>query len=147
MKRHFSSKIFSPVCIENIYFEKILKICKCYYNILKKKNIFFSKCFSIFLSKYCEQKCLVFISPISPYVRSHHKKYIFLSNTPAFQTLLTQDWQGQHNRTDRSRCIGLGIRSTGKDHQWRSQKFALGGAVRKFWVKSLINIKILHIKC
>ncbi len=31
--------------------------------------------------------------------------------------------------------------------QWRSQKFGLAGAVGQFWLKSLINIEILHIKC
>ncbi len=32
------------------------------------------------------------------------------------------------------------------DDQWRSQKFGLGGAVKQFWLESLINIENLYIK-
>jgi hypothetical protein len=41
------------------------------------------------------------------------------------------------------RKIGpLNIRLFGKNQQWRSQKFGLGGAVGRFWLKSLVNIAI-----
>ncbi len=60
MKRHFSSKIFFSCVIWKYFFETILNILKCHYNILKKKISFYQ---NVFLSQYCVQKCLVFISP------------------------------------------------------------------------------------
>ncbi len=48
--------IFFPVSIENIFLGTILNILKCHYNILKKK-------ISLYVSKYCVQKCLVCNGP------------------------------------------------------------------------------------
>jgi len=61
-KRHFSSKIFSPVCIENIFWDNS-KYFEMSLQSFKEKNILLSKCLLIFLSQYCVQKCLVCISP------------------------------------------------------------------------------------
>jgi len=59
------------VCVENIYFWTHLNILKCHYNIWKKKY-FYQNVFLIFLSQYCEQKCLVCISPeIEGFKMSH----------------------------------------------------------------------------
>jgi hypothetical protein len=41
IKRHFSSNIFFPVCIENIFWDH----SKCNYNILKKKYLFIKMSF------------------------------------------------------------------------------------------------------
>jgi hypothetical protein len=43
-----------PVCIENLYFETILNIWKCHYNILKKKISFYQ---NVFLSFYLNVVC------------------------------------------------------------------------------------------
>ncbi len=37
---------------------------------------------------------------------------------------------------------GIIVGQQKSDNQWRSQNFGLGGAVGRFWLKSLVNIAI-----